>query len=537
MEKLVLIAATSVAYLLFVFKCFTLIAGMLNGKHFGLLFRLSIGIFNAALMLVMTVNIPMTIAYFISLVVLYAEVLIIFRKSLKDTLFVSVAVMISIMCLRGMVISLFAMATHGALFTVCSNSNLLLGVLLVSNLLNWLALFSIMHFLKMKDLQFTVHNKTQSRFIIIWASLCFLLMLRISEVYVMDYNYPNMFIEYFIFCFMLLLSFYYLLVYTFKINRSSKIREINKQLNKALGNQMELQSALMRDAVITTQANLTQNSIISGIEKYPEFLKSDDLSYDAWFEYMRTVISSGDYNIFCKSLERQNLIDNFNLGIEPKPFEYQRLGQDNNYHWVRLVLRMFKDVESDDVHVFGYAFDIDNEVRDRQALLRGAQIDLFTGLYNKSTTQTIISEEIRKGAGILLLLDIDNFKTINDMFGHEAGDYIIKYVADLLTDTFRQCDVVGRMGGDEFMIYIKDAADISIAEARASDILSQLKTGVDYNKKQLFITASIGIAVVDEKIDSFSLAYNQADSALYRAKHNGKNGYVLYGDNANCSAC
>ena len=537
MENLILIAATSVTYLLFAFKCFTLIEGMLNGRHFGFLFRLFIGVLNAAVMLVMALNISITIAFLISIVVLYAEVLIIFKKSLKDTLFISVAVMINIMCLRGMVVSLFALSIHGTLFAVCSNSHLFLGVLLVSNLLEWLALFAIMHFMKMEDLQVTIHNKTQSRFIIIWASLCFLFMLRIYEVYFLDYGYPNMFIEHFIYCFMLLLSFYYLLIYTFKINRSAKIRELNKKLHKDLGNQMELQSALMRDAFITTQANLTQNLIISGIDKYPEFGRSTDISYDAWFEYMRTVINSDDYNIFCKSIKRQNMIDNFNLGIEPKPFEYRRLGNDNKYHWVRLVVRMFKDVESDDVHVFGYAFDIENEVRDRQALLRGAQIDLFTGLYNKATTQTIISEEIRKGAGLLILLDIDNFKTINDKFGHEAGDYILKYIADMLTDTFRQCDVVGRVGGDEFMIYIKDAADISIAEARASDLLSQLKIGVEYKKKQLFVTASIGIAVVDEKIDNFSLAYNQADSALYLAKHNGKNGYTIYGIHSTCSAC
>lgn len=537
MVTLVLIVATSVAYLLFVFKCFTLIEGMLNGKHFNFIFRICLGVLNAALMLIMAVSIPIKIGYFISLVVLYAEVLIIFRKPLKDTLFVSVAVMINIMCLRGMVVSLFALAINGTLFFVCSNTNLFLCVLLTSNILQWLALFVIMYFMKMENLRFTIHNKTQSRFIIIWASLCFLSMLKISNVYIRDYTYPNMFIDHLILCFMLLLSFYYLLIYTFKINRTAKIREINKKLNKDLGNQMELQSALMRDAFIATQANLTQNLIISGMEKYPEFDKTNDHSYNAWFKYMLSVVSPEDYNIFQKSLERQNLINNFNLGIEPKPFEYRHLGQDNNYHWVRLVLRMFKDVESADVHVFGYAFNIENEVRDRQALLRGAQIDLFTGLYNKSTTQTIVSEEIRKGAGILILLDIDNFKTINDMFGHEAGDYILKYVADLLTDTFRQCDVVGRVGGDEFMIYIKDVADILIAEERASYILSQLKPGVDFNKKKLFVTASMGIAVVDEKIDSFSLAYNQADSAMYLAKHNGKNGYTIYGSNSIFSAC
>ena len=536
MENLVLIAATAVAYLLFVFKCFTLIEGMLKGRHYGFLFRLALGVFNAALMLYMALNIPITMAYIISLAVLYAEIWIVFRKSLKDSLFAAVSVMINIMCLRGMVISMFALSINGTLFEVCSDPKLFLSVLLVSNLLEWLSLFVIMHFMKMEDLQFTINNKTQSRFIIIWASLCFLFMSRVSEIYIRDYSFPLMFIDHLSYCFMLLLSFYYLLIYTFKINRSAKIREINKQLNKALGNQMELQSALMRDAIITTQANLTQSSIVSGLEKYPDFAKAGDLTYDAWFEYMRTVISADDYNIFYKSLERHNLIDNFNRGIEPKPFEYRRLWQDNKYHWIRLIIRMFKDVESDDVHVFGYAFDIENEVNERQALLRGTQIDLFTGLYNKLTTQTIISEEIRKGAGILILLDIDNFKNINDLFGHEAGDYVLERIAKLLVDTFRQCDIVGRIGGDEFMIYIKDTTDISIAEERVADILSQMKMGVEYNKKRLVVTASIGIVAVDEKIDSFSVAYTQADSALYRAKHNGKNGYIIFGGTANCTA-
>ncbi|PKM71892.1 MAG: hypothetical protein CVU91_12135 [Firmicutes bacterium HGW-Firmicutes-16] len=73
---------------------------------------------------------------------------------------------------------------------------------------------------------------------------------------------------------------------------------------------------------------------------------------------------------------------------------------------------MFKDVESNDVYAFAYGFDIDKEVHDRQALMLGAQTDIFTGLYNKATTETLIGEEVKKGAGIMLLLDIDDFKSI-----------------------------------------------------------------------------------------------------------------------------
>ncbi len=402
MEKTVLIAADFLAYLLFINKCFSLIEDMLSGKRYGFLFRMSIGIINAGLMVLMALNIPINTAYFISVAVLYAEVLILFRKSLKDTFFVTVAVMMNIMCLRGMIISLFALAIDGTLYSVCSNPMLFLVVLLVSNLLEWLSIFVIMHFMSMEDLRFSMHNKTQSRYIIIWESLCVLFMFRISVAYVRDYSIPNMFIDHLSFCFMLLLSFYYLLVYTFRLNRAANIREANKNLTQALGNQIELQSALTRDAIYTSQANLTQNRVISGSEIYGDSLENLHNEYDVWYDYVLTRILPEDRGIFIKSLERQNLLDNFNRGIEPKPFEYRHCSNGDKWHWVRLVLRMFKDVVSADVYLFGYAFDIENEVRDRQALMLVAQTDLSTGLYNKAATENLIWEEIRKGAGILL---------------------------------------------------------------------------------------------------------------------------------------
>ena len=533
MEKTLLIAANFVAYLLFINKCFTLMESMLYGKQYGILFRMFIGVVNAGLMVIMSFNIPVDIGYLVALLVLYAELLIIFRKSLKDTLFVSVAVMMSIMCLRGMVISVFALAIHGTLFAVCSNANLFLGVLIISNMLGLLAVYVILRFMSMENLRFTMQNRTQSLYIIIWASLCVLFMFRSSGVYVRDYSIPNMFIDHLSSCFMLLLSFYYLLIYTFRLNRAANIRETNRNLSRELGNQIELQSALTRDAVFTTQANLTQNKVLRGLEFYDEFLERIHYDYDVWFEYAKSNVQQEYRDVYCKSLDRHNLIDNFNKGIEPKPFEYRRIGSEN---WIRLVLRMFKDVESDDVYVFGYGFDINNEVHDRQALMLGAQTDLYTGLYNKVTTEKLIGEEIRKGAGILFLLDIDDFKSVNDRFGHEAGDCVLKYFSDLLLNIFRKDDIVGRVGGDEFMIYIKDSADISIAEDKASEILKGLRTGVDYENIRIIVSTSIGIVVIVEENYSFSEAYNHADSALYEAKFNGKNSFVIFGNNDEGSA-
>lgn len=527
MSRDFLVAANFAAYLLFIYKCFSLIEGMLFGRHFGTLFRINVGIINAGLMVTMATVIPINIAYIVTATILYAELWLLFRRSPKDTLFVTVAVMMNIMCLRGMVMSVLALITNKTLYQVYTNPELYLGTLFVSNTLEWLSLYIIMHYISMEDLRFTMHNKTQSRFIIIWTSLCVLFMFRSSHIYVSNVNLPNMFIDHFSYSAMLLLSFYYFLTYTFRLNRAAKLRETNKCLSIALNNKIQLQSALTRDAIFTVQANLTQNKVISGLEIYKESSENRPTEYDAWLDYLIPKIRPNDSQIFQKSLNRQNLLASHKQGIEPNPFEYQGLSPDNKYHWVRLVLRTFDDVATGDVHLFGYAFDVEKEICEKQALLRSAQTDLLTGVYNKITTEKSIGEAIRKGTGILLLLDIDGFKEINDRYGHAAGDCVLKGISELLNNTFRKCDIVGRVGGDEFMVFIRDTTDSSIAEEKASEILNKLKTAIDCGESRLNVTASIGIAIVDESSDSFSAAYNEADRALYKAKYNGKNCYAL----------
>ena len=152
-------------------------------------------------------------------------------------------------------------------------------------------------------------------------------------------------------------------------NQLLKENETNRGLTKEISSRIALESALTRDAVYATQANASQNKVLVGLEIDSELLESLHYEYDAWFEVAKQRIHPDEYDIYCKSLERKTLLDNYNKGIEPKTFEYRRLCSDNIWHWFRFVIRIFKDIETDDVLAFGYGFDIDNEVRERQALM------------------------------------------------------------------------------------------------------------------------------------------------------------------------
>lgn len=530
MTERILLIANTIAYFALILGSFPLVEGMLDGKSHSLWLRLLVGLVDAALIAFLAWFIQANLLYPIVGLVILLQILLLFQKPLKDSLFVTLVIMMNVMCISGLSVSIFALLFNQSLYGIRNTPRLFQGALLFSNLLRLIFISMTLWKVSMISLRFAMHHKTQSKYIMGWSGLCILFMLHNSGAYIQDIPFASVTVDHLGYYFILFLSYYFVLAYTIRLNNAAEIRKINRSLSCALSNNIQLQSALMRDALFVAQGNLTQDVVVSGLEIYREALERVNMKYSAWFEFIKPRIYPSDYDIFVKSLERQNLIDNYEKGIEPKPFEYRRLEPDGSYRWVKLVLRTFREMESGDVHIFVYAFDIEKEVRDRELLLKSAQTDLFTGLYNKATTELIIGEEIRKGAGILLLLDVDNFKNINDNYGHMIGDRVLKQISELLTRTFRKIDIVGRTGGDEFTIYIKDTADLTMAEERVTALLDSLRGGVICDNKRIIVTISVGIVVVDEKIDSFTVAYNRADSALYQVKGTGKNGYHIYTD-------
>lgn len=159
-------------------------------------------------------------------------------------------------------------------------------------------------------------------------------------------------------------------------------------------------------------------------------------------------------------------------------------------------------------------------------LLKQANMDLLTGLYNKMATESMIMQYIKdnsRAGGILFILDIDNFKNINDSRGHAEGDAVLKRVGLHLKETYGEHHVVGRIGGDEFIIFIKDILlEHELTEQikkmkECLQVLSQTEGNVQP------CTFSAGASLYPNDAQDFSNLYKAADRALYEAKKNGKN--------------
>lgn len=171
------------------------------------------------------------------------------------------------------------------------------------------------------------------------------------------------------------------------------------------------------------------------------------------------------------------------------------------------------------------------DMKNSKVLENKADTDLLTGLNNKLSTERKVQECLEAEPHVqhlMFLFDIDNFKKINDTMGHAFGDQVLKSLGEQLSMEFRKTDILGRIGGDEFAILLKDIKDDEIILKEGDKILQffrQFKVG-DYVKYSA--TASIGAAIYPRDGKDFQELYKSADNALYEAKKQGKNRLIYY---------
>lgn len=221
-------------------------------------------------------------------------------------------------------------------------------------------------------------------------------------------------------------------------------------------------------------------------------------------------------------------------GVEPgAQWEMRIRDAQEKYIWCRIRATPQYDARGKPVKFIGLISDIDAEKRRTQRLIERAQRDALTGLYNRSAAQLMIEECLRDagdGVHALMIMDLDDFKNINDTHGHLYGDAVLTDLAEALTRAFRATDVVARLGGDEFLIFLKQVQSSQRALERAGHALRAARKLLDGRKEASHLSCSIGVALYPQAGDGFNALYRHADAALYRAKRLGKDCCVLYDD-------
>lgn len=173
------------------------------------------------------------------------------------------------------------------------------------------------------------------------------------------------------------------------------------------------------------------------------------------------------------------------------------------------------------------------EIKENEEQMRKlAQTDQLTKLYNKMEAATAVQKILKDkkhGVHALMVLDIDDFKGINDSLGHIFGDTVLIEVSTKLKRLFRSNDIIGRIGGDEFLILMSDISSKAVAEKKAAEVCGAFRNTYVGETGQYKISCSLGIVFSGDGIGYQDL-FHKADIALYRAKTKGKDQYVIYND-------
>ncbi|MBR5229351.1 MAG: EAL domain-containing protein [Firmicutes bacterium] len=228
----------------------------------------------------------------------------------------------------------------------------------------------------------------------------------------------------------------------------------------------------------------------------------------------------------------QNMIQQHDMGNRLLTRTWPMVFHSGKFGWVRFDIELIADIYSGHIRSYFRLWDVTDIKESEMKLQERSERDGLTGLYNRVTVEEFIGEKLQTEAspGIFIILDMDHLKQINDSYGHSEGDKAIRIVADTIRSHFRSSDIVGRIGGDEFVVYMPGAAkNKDVISSSIMDLvrkLSMLSVGDD---EDMSVTCSIG-CVVAQKDSTYSSLYRQADKAMYHVKKNGKNNFAFYTD-------
>jgi len=210
-----------------------------------------------------------------------------------------------------------------------------------------------------------------------------------------------------------------------------------------------------------------------------------------------------------------------------------RIADSNaRYLWTRITATTYLDENGRLSRIIGILQDIDALKRAELALKEKAERDALTKLLNKASTQQLITEYLDEreedSLAAMLILDMDNFKGINDNYGHLYGDSVLSQVGESLKRLFRSHDIIGRIGGDEFLILMRDIPNEELVHTRCELLLKAFHDLMEQLCPGLNVSCSIGVALIPNHGLAYSDLFRRADDALYISKARGKNTYTLY---------
>lgn len=206
--------------------------------------------------------------------------------------------------------------------------------------------------------------------------------------------------------------------------------------------------------------------------------------------------------------------------------QYRMKRKDGSYIWVHDIGRKTVAANGRDA-IISVLIDISHQVSVQSRLKHEAASDPLTGIYNRKGAREHIAQALESDLDyFFFMLDLDNFKQVNDIYGHQAGDQVLCMVAKQLATSFRKSDVVCRLGGDEFAIFVAGTDDVPVMEQKLQALLDSYQSRMAHSWPLAGSTMSVG-GIRGRKRRTYSQLYQLADQVLYEVKNSCKGAFQL----------
>lgn len=299
-----------------------------------------------------------------------------------------------------------------------------------------------------------------------------------------------------------------------------------KRVQRRFAQEEQYREALLSEAIAMWSVNLTKKQLTACTVMGKNRLKGrDKMPYESHLlDHICKAVHPDDKERIRKFVQVTYLLAAYYAGERElkELFRIKYEGMDS-YKWATCTISLLSEPVTKNPIAFAYMKDVDEETKREMELTYSSERDPLTGLYNRRNIEKKAEEALKKGLkSCLMMLDMDGFKGINDQYGHQEGDQVLKQMAAILNGLFREEDLVARFGGDEFLVFLSDFRDKDWVYERAEKVRSQVyQLSGEEDLRQ--ISVSIGLAFAPEAGNTFHLLYKRADQALYAAKGEGKN--------------
>jgi len=211
--------------------------------------------------------------------------------------------------------------------------------------------------------------------------------------------------------------------------------------------------------------------------------------------------------------------------------EFRILDDKKEYAWCHIKGKTIYDEKMKPIKVIGKLVNINLYKKDYEILEYKAKRDPLTGVFNRNVTRELIENHIHRYKDqqhTFMIIDIDNFKNINDKYGHLVGDKVLSYVINQVKIIFSNGEIIGRIGGDEFIVFVGDTADKETIILKAEILHRTLQTIYRDGENVISLSGSIGISTYPKDGQTYEELLERADKAMYEVKEHGKDGFRMY---------